>query len=438
MRPSNTWIGFALWGVYTFVSTLAYPLGRLWIHRRLRRGKEDPAFLKERFGCPSRERPQGPLLWIHCASVGEAMGVLGLVEDLLESRPSWTILLTTGTVTSARLLRKRFHPNSRVLHQMAPLDWVWCVWRFLTFWRPQGALIMEADLWPQMLGTLQHQKIPTFLINSQLSRKTYGRWRFLRPLFGFCTRGVERVFAVSQPQARLLRALGMAQVEVAGSLKWTTPPLPVVPETLARYQSLVAARRVLVAASTHPGEETFLLAVFKKLQKSHPSLLLVLVPRHPDRAPGVQTEAQEAGFQVVLDSVQRHTSVLQGEVLVVDAMGVLGLFYRLADVAFVGGSLFPPMGGHNLVEPLLCGTPVLHGPYMGKQQEVMDHLDHLNITQKVSTVSACVQGVRHWLEDESSRQQAIAAGLQEVEKQRQKVLGLYRKGLEDLAEKERS
>jgi 3-deoxy-D-manno-octulosonic-acid transferase len=244
---------------------------------------------------------------------------------------------------------------------------------------------------------------------------------------------VGKVFAVSLDQKKLFNGLGLAQVDVAGSLKWTAPPLTVDEGVLERKGEFFKGRRVCVAASTHPGEETFWLAVFKELRALYPVTLLILVPRHVHRAPLIVSQVQAEGLSAALESFQEgENSLAVPDVLVVDRMGLLGLCYRLAEVAFVGGSLIPGIGGHTLIEPLVLGVPVVHGPHMAKQAQVQDHLDHKGITHCVQTVNECVTAVSRWLEDDILRARIAHAGREEVALQREKVLTIYRQGLESL------
>lgn len=402
--------------LYFCLTTLLYPLGRLWILRRMVQGKEDSACLRERFGHASHTRPKGPLMWIHGASVGEAMGTLGLIDTLLQQNTRLSVLLTTGTQTSARLLRQRFAGQSRIIHQMLPFDWFWCVKRFLRFWRPDCFLLMEGDLWPHLLSLSARQKIPIFFMNAQISERSFARWRGIRPFFRLCCHAMRECLAVSESHAERLVFLGAPCVRVVGSLKWTAPPIPADASTLHAYEQRWKGRRIWLAASTHEGEEKFILDAYRLLLRDYPDLQLILAPRYIIRVPEIEK---------LLEAEKMESS----SIYLVTEMGVLGTFYRLADVVFVGGSLSPRVGGHNIIEPALCGAAVLYGPCMMKQQDVVTLFENHHISSSVSTVAACAAEVSALLKNEDERGRRIRRALHLIEEQKERILKIYLEAL---------
>lgn len=343
------------------------PLLRLLLCRRLREGKELAGRLGERRGVASQPRPPGRLLWCHGASVGEALSALPLLDRFLGERPDWHVLMTTGTVTSARLLAERL--PSRALHQFVPLDHPDWVARFLEHWQPDAGVWLESDLWPNLLMAVGQRQIPLLLSNARLSETSFRRWQRL-PATAAQLLGVFRtILAQDALAAERFGALAARPVTAAGNLKDDAPPLPCDPAALAALQQAVGARPLWLAASTHPGEEKIVLAAHTRIQRDLPDLLTVIVPRHPHRGAEVATAADAAG----LSGARRSTgaALTAGTaVYIADTMGELGLFYRLAGVAFVGGSLIRH-GGQNILEPALLDTAILHGPHLFNFSDIL-------------------------------------------------------------------
>ncbi len=341
-------------------ATAAAPLLPLHLRRRAARGKEIPERLAERRG-EGATRPPGRLLWLHAASVGETLSILPVLQALAERAPDLTLLLTTGTVTSARLLGRRLDPAlaGRVIHRFVPLDVPGWVARFLDDWRPDAAAFVESELWPNLVAAARGRGIPLALVNARLSLRSARRWRLLPGLAREMAAGFTLVLAQSEADAARLRGIGATGARCLGNLKDAAPPLPADPAALRQLRQAVGERPVFLAASTHPGEEALVVAAHAALTARHPGLLTVIVPRHPDRGPAVAAEA--AGHAVA----RRAAGEMPGPgtaIYVADTLGELGLFYRLAQVCLVGGSLVPH-GGQNPLEPARLGCPILLGPH---------------------------------------------------------------------------
>ena len=352
-------------------ATLAAPLLPLWLRLRLRRGKELAGRLPERRGLQAA-RPPGPLLWLHAASIGETLSLLPVLDALAARAPALAILLTTGTVTSAALLERRLPPalRARVIHRFVPLDVPAWVARFLDAWRPDAAGLVESELWPNLIRAARARRIPLVLINGRLSARSAARWR-LAPALGRELMGAfALVLAQGEADAARFAALGARAVRAAGNLKEAAPPLPADPAALAALQAAIGARPVVLGAATHPGEEAMLVAAHRRLAADFPGLLTILAPRHPERGPALEAEA--AGLPVA----RRAAGALPGPetaLYIADTLGELGLFYRLARVALVGGSLVPH-GGQNPLEPARLGCPILLGPHTANFADIVARL----------------------------------------------------------------
>lgn len=358
-------------GLYRGLSAVAGPLAGPYLARRMTKGKEDRARLGERFGEAGLPRPAGSLVWVHGASVGESLSVLSLIERLLETHATLHVLVTTGTVTSAAIMAARLPP--RAFHQYVPLDHVPFVRRFLDHWRPDLALWIESEFWPNLLTETQRRGTPVVLLNARLSPGSFARWRRLRPLIRPLLAGFALCLGQSAAEADRLAALGAPRVKTVGNLKFAAAPLPADEGELSRLAGLLGRRPRWLAASTHAPEEDVAAAVHRRLAPAHPGLVTVIVPRHPGRGTGIAAALRAQGFTVALRSAGEDPGAAT-EIYLADTMGELGLFYRLCRVAFVGGSL-APHGGHNLLEPGQLGCAVIHGPELANFRGIADEMD---------------------------------------------------------------
>ncbi|MBN9508024.1 MAG: 3-deoxy-D-manno-octulosonic acid transferase [Alphaproteobacteria bacterium] len=395
-------------GLYAGAASLAEPGLRLLLARRARRGKEVAARLGERCGIDATPRPPGPLLWLHAASVGEAVSVLPVLEQLAAIAPSARVLFTTGTVTSAALLARRLPElglGERVLHRFAPLDVPRWAARFLDHWRPDAVAFVESEIWPNLLRACRRRRVPMVLLNARLSARAFARWRgvpgLARTLFG----AFACVEAQSAADAARLSALGARAVRAPGNLKFAAPPLAVGAEELARLRTLLHGRPVWLAASTHLGEEAAVLAVHASLAATHPSLLTVIAPRHPERGPVIA--AAIAGPPVTRRALGEGPPA--AGVWIADTLGELGLLYAAIGIAFVGGSLVAH-GGQNVLEPARLGCAVAVGPHVANFAEPVAALEAAGALTRVTDTESLAIWVDGLLRDPARRATMAAAG----------------------------
>lgn len=371
-------------GAYRSLSSLAPPALRLLLRRRLARGKEDAERLPERMGIAARPRPAGPLVWLHAASVGEALSALPLVERVLARRPEAHVLVTTGTLTSAGLMARRL--PARAFHQFVPLDAAPWVARFLEHWRPDLALWIESELWPNLLLQSAARGIPLALVNARLSERSFRGWRRWPASARQLLASFQIVLAQTETDAARYRALGAAQVAMPGNLKYAAPPLPADEAKLAELRAGIGARPVWLAASIHPGEEIHVAAAQRILANSVPGALAIVVPRHPEKGAAMQAAMAATGKAPDLSIARRAAGEALASdtgIYIADTLGELGLFYRLAGAAFVGGS-FIAHGGQNPIEPAALGVPVLHGPHMENFAAVIAGFDRMDAARLVA------------------------------------------------------
>lgn len=390
-------------GLWRTGASLAAPGLRLMLGRRAARGKELPARLPEREGVDPASRPPGRLVWLHAASVGEAQSILSVLSALHVQAPDASVLLTTGTVTSAALLADRLPALglAGVLHRFVPLDVPGWVARFLDHWRPDVAGFVESELWPNLIHGCQARRIPLMLVNARMSARSLRGWQrvpgFARQIVG----AFDRVQAQSDADAARLLALGARRVDAPGNLKLAAPPLPADPAELARLRAAIGGRPVWLASSTHPGEEDVAAQVHRALAPAHGGLLTIVAPRHPDRGPGVAA---------TLGAPRRAAGQDPGpEFWVADTLGELGLLYRLAPLAFVGRSLVG-QGGQNPLEPARLGCAIAVGPHTGNFQDAVRLLEASGALTRIADAAGLTGWVDVMLRDPQRRAAAGRAG----------------------------
>ncbi|WP_371737065.1 3-deoxy-D-manno-octulosonic acid transferase [Bradyrhizobium sediminis] len=395
--------------VYRKLSSAVVPLAPALIKRRLKQGKEDPARIGERRGMSKDVRPHGPLVWIHGASVGEVLAAAALIERLraLDIR----ILLTSGTVTSAAIVAKRFPAD--IIHQYVPYDSPRYVARFLDHWRPSLALFIESDLWPNLILASAARRLPMVLINGRMSQRSFPRWRRMAATISALLGRFDVCLAQSQIDAERFAALGSRNVVTTGNLKLDVPAPPADPARLERLMAVTRGRPIVVAASTHPGEEEILLEAHRTLAGFFPSLLTVIVPRHPDRGEAIARAIAAAGLHGTLRS-REELPVAATDIYVADTMGELGLFYRLAPIVFMGGSLVPH-GGQNPIEAVKLGASIVHGPHVFNFTDVYEALDHASGARQADSQEALVKQLGQLLADPAAREALVAASSRVVD-----------------------
>ncbi len=323
------------------------------------RGKEDPERLKERLGHPGLKRPDGKLVWIHGASVGESLSSLPIIERLRARNPDLSVLVTSGTTTSAQILARRLPPGA--FHQYSPIDQPGAVRRFLDYWRPDVGLVMESELWPNLLSNAAERQIPLALLNARMSERSFHRWLRAKSFARALLSAFDVCLAQDSSIAGRLESLGAHGVTVIGNLKFAAPPLPADDRALDELRDQIGARPIWLAASTHPGEEAIAGHVHAALKEHHPGVLTIIVPRHPERGAEVAAILFDMGNKAARRATSEPISP-STDIYVADTIGELGVFYRLADIVFMGGSLVPH-GGQNPLEPARLNCAILYGPH---------------------------------------------------------------------------
>ena len=395
--PLESRLGQAGLAAYRLGTHLARPFVPFLLSRRQARGKEDAARLEERRGHASLPRPEGALIWFHCASVGEALSVLTLLRRLRDLRPDVSLLVTSGTVTSAQMMAERLPEG--VVHQYVPLDHPAYCKRFLDHWRPDLAVWVESEFWPNLLDTTRAKTIPMALVNARMSLRSFRSWRRARALFAVLIDYFSLCLAQDETSAERMRALGADQVDVEGNLKLDAEPLPVDAPAFEAFQSQVGNRPLWVAASTHEGEEDRVGQVHLSLRAKYPGLLTVIAPRHPARGGEIADSLRRQELIVAQRSAGEALAAC--DIYLADTLGELGLFFRAAPIVLLGGSLVPH-GGHNPQEPAQLGCALLFGPHMHNFAEMAAALTDSGGARQVASQEALAAEVDRLLGDEKA------------------------------------
>ena len=353
---------------YRGLSRVFHAIAPGLLKRRMAAGKEDPERWRERLGVTRDDRPQGSLVWFHGVSVGESLSAIPVIERLMMERSGAGVLITTATTTSAEILRRRL-PDG-VIHQFAPIDTPQAVTAFLHHWQPDLAVFIESDIWPNLLQTLSAHGVPHVLLSARITEKTFRGWQTFRGSMRQLLSGYDLVMAQDDASDDRLKAMGVATGPQA-NLKTLGAPLTVDAEALAALKALTEGRRVIVAASTHYGEDSLIARTLEPWIRDGD--LLVLVPRHPIKASEIRLDLEALGLHVAQRSQKEAISELI-HVYLADTLGELGLFFSLADLVVMGGSFLTGIGGHNPLEAARLGKAVITGPDIGNWEGIFTSL----------------------------------------------------------------
>jgi len=384
---------------YLFLTNFIPGLARVISLFRTKQGIDDPNRVKERLGIPSVSRKKGTLIWFHSASIGETMLVLSLIEKISKIFPGQNILLTTQTVSSGKMVTSKLNEN--VVHQYLPYDLLPGVRKFLNHWQPSVGILVESEFWPVLISEADHQNIPLLVINGKMTRKSFNRWRrypkFTQTLFNKIN-----LFLVQSPEIKSrFSILGMepSKLVVTGQLKQESKPLSYDPNEYSNLNKFFQNRQVWVAASTHQGEEEIIAETHIRLSNNTGNnTQLILVPRYPERGKEIAELLSTYGLNSVLRSEDELLSE-PNTVYIADTLGELGLWYRLAKVCFIGGSLVR-RGGHNPYEPALLECPIIHGEYYENFSTAYELLKEHGGSQMVSNSSELTIAVEKALDPE--------------------------------------
>lgn len=390
-----------LYRLYSGITSLAEPLVYAHVARKLRAQGVSEERIRERRGVASQPRPEGPVLWFHGASVGESLSVLSLIARLGQQAPDLNFLMTSGTAASAEIIAKRLPPRTR--HQFAPLDSPSVVARFLDHWRPQSAIFVESELWPGLLVLSKDKGVRLALLNARLSEKSANGWAKWPKTARMVLDCFDIMLTQNAEIADRLRRMGAddARLRVGANLKASAAPLPVDTATADTIGAAIGGRPVWATSSTHPGEEELAIAAHRQILTTFPDALMILIPRHPDRADAVAALINASGLRCARRSAGEPLET-DTQVYLADTLGETGTWYALSPVVLLGGSLLPDIGGHNPFEPAQSGAAVLTGPYVPNFSETFPPMIAAGAACEVATSDDIARIVTGWLSDPES------------------------------------
>ena len=382
--------------IYNLLNILLLPFWALYLLYRAIKGKEQLSRLQEKFGIASLPAPKNKkLIWIHVASVGETMSILTLIDKLKTKLPTCQILLTSGTVTSARIIKDKL--KDVVIHQYLPLDNYLCINLFLNHWRPKLVLFVESEFWPCII-TEAAKRSTVVSVNTRLSPKSCQNWQKYPMLIKPIMDSISLFMPQSLDDMERLKLIGAKNTLYLGNLKYCTDNQVVDNKALLKLKTLIKDRTVLLAASTHEGEDKLIAEAYCHLKEQNKDLLLIIAPRHPIRGKKIkQMLEDELSLKVATRSInEKITNDI--DVYLADTMGELNCFYSIAPIAIVGGS-FVPVGGHNIIEPAKLGSAIIVGPYYFNFQEICDEFAENKAAQFVQNKEECAKAVEKLLKN---------------------------------------
>lgn len=354
---------------YRGVTRLTAPLMPFLLDRRARRGKEDPARRHERLGRPSDTRPEGRLVWLHGASVGESLILASLVDALSGTHPELNFVVTTGTLTSATLMQQRLPSHAR--HQFVPIDTIAAARGFLDHWQPDLVVFAESELWPNLIIETALRDIPMALVNARMNEKSLRNWRNRPDSARWLLACFDWIGAADARTQEGLEDLTGRPVTLAGNLKLEAQPVLPDSHELTRVRVDVTGRKVWLAASTHEGEEATILSAHDLVLKQDPDALLILAPRHPERGDAVEALIRKRGYGCARRS-RLELPKAEHQVWLADTLGEMPLWFTIAPAALIAGSLDPGIGGHNPIEASRAGAAVISGRHYVSFQDLYD------------------------------------------------------------------
>ena len=405
--------------LYQLLTSVAAPFIELYLHKRKKNGKEDAQRFEERFGNAAFPRPEGSLIWVHAASVGESLSILPMIQKLLDKLENTHLLLTTGTTTSAKMIESRL--PDRAFHQYVPIDTTPSVNRFLKHWKPDLAIWVESELWPNLVVQTAKQ-CPLMLANGRMSDSSYRNWRKYRSLSQQVLSRFSLVLPQSKHDGERFENLGARNVKYLGNIKFDAPPLPSDSQKMGEIVNMIGQRPVWLAASTHEGEEKIVASVHKEIKENHPELLTIIAPRHPKRLDDIMETIKESDLNIAVRS--RNDEITEDtDIYIADTIGEMGILYRLVPIVFIGGTLVEH-GGQNPLEAARLNCVIIYGPYMDNFIEIRRELEERNAAISITNETSLKNAVEEVIFDHE-KQEDLMQKSSDLVKEKSGVVDAY-------------
>ena len=370
---------------YKFITFFFYPFAPIYLHFRKIRKKEDSIRYKEKLAKINIERGEGFLIWFHVASVGEAMSILPLIDGCIKEKKINRILITSITLSSGKILEKRFNNNPKINHQFLPLDIISLINKFLDHWKPNLSIFIDSEIWPNLILKINEKKIPLLLVNARITKKSFDRWKlvmgFAKKIFG----KFDLCIASNNESENFLKILGSKNIKNYGNLKFSNIKND-IKKLDFNFLNKIKNRKVWCAASTHPSEEIICAEAHLKIKKNYNNILTIIIPRHIDRVKTIKEELSKFNINVLLVTELNNFDD-KTDILLVNSYGEALKFYDISKYVFLGKSLVQSLikdSGQNPIEPARLGCKILHGPYVSNFAETYNYLKKLGITKEVN------------------------------------------------------
>ena len=371
---------------YRFFTYLFYPFAPIYLYFRKIRKKEDSISYKEKLSKIEISREEGFLIWFHVASVGEAMSILPLIESCMEEKKINKILLTSITLSSGKILKKRFNQNAKVIHQFLPLDISVWTSKFLKHWKPNLSIFIDSEIWPNLISQISEKKIPLLLINARITKKSFKRWKLIISFAKKIFEKFDLCIVSNKESENFLKILGAKNIKNYGNLKFSNIKNDLNKKLDPDFFNKIKNRKIWCAASTHPTEEILCARSHLKIKESYNNILTIIIPRHIDRIEKIQKELSNLNLKIVLYSKLDQIDI-NTDILLIDTYGEASIFYNISKYVFVGKSTIKSLimdSGQNPIEPARLGCKIFHGPNVSNFVEIYEYLRTLGVTKQVN------------------------------------------------------
>jgi len=399
---------------YKFFTYLLYPFAPIYLYFRKLRKKEDFIRYKEKLSKINIKRDDGFLIWFHVASVGEAMSILPLIENCIKEEKINKILLTSITLSSGKILEKRYNQNTKVIHQFLPLDISIFAKKFLEHWKPNLSIFIDSEIWPNLILQINKKKIPLLLINARITKKTFLRWKLL---INFAKKIFEKfdLCIVSNTESEnFLKILGAKNIKNYGNLKFSNIKTSLDKKLDSTFIDKIKNRKIWCAASTHSNEEILCAKSHLKIKKNYNNILTIIIPRHIDRVEKINKELSNLNLKVILSSKLDQLDI-KTDILLIDSYGEALKFYDISKYVFLGKSLVKSLindSGQNPIEPARLGCKIFHGPYVSNFLEIYKYLKSLGITKEINSSDELSLSLVEEFKEDKAKNHEIAAKIE--------------------------
>jgi len=362
-------------------------LAPIYLYLRKIRKKEDPIRYKEKLSKINLERGEGFLIWFHVASIGEAMSIIPLIDACIKEKRFDRILVTSITLSSGKILEKKFKNNPKINHQFLPLDMISFINKFLEHWNPNISVFIDSEVWPNLILKISEKKIPLLLINARITKKSFDRWKLTTNFAKKIFEKFDLCIASNSQTENFLEVLGSKNIKNYGNLKYSNVKDEINKELNINFLNEIKDRKIWCAASTHPSEEILCANVHLKIKENYKNVLTIIIPRHIDRIKKITEQLSKLNINLILsselDKINNKT-----DIVLVNSYGEARKFYNISKYVFLGKSLIKALikdGGQNPIEPARLGCKILHGPYVSNFEEIYDYLKKLEVTKQIES-----------------------------------------------------